>query len=282
MNKDIDLHSINIDELNIDIMGNSTAEECDSLHNVYKDMKSNPNNFSNWFPKIKDCGIQVPESRTIDVPVKIFKAFAREQEGDTEEIIDWVKNYVMPIIREFRGFAFIKNGCYSNKYDASTCLVYPRDNIYSIANKIMEINYNGLMNGAGGCTELVVRKLLEPLPFEYTIYNRLPLRTEFRVFYDFDKHKVCYTANYWDSSYCMRGMYDANDKLIFSMFAPVIENKFNEHVQEVEAMVEEHMKSIDEMKGKWSIDIMMYENEYWLIDMARAEESAYFDERRMS
>lgn len=253
----------------------------DSFMVVYNDMKSNPNNFSNWFPKIEHCGINVPKSKIIQVPIDVVKSFALEKEDDIEIIINWTKEYVMPIIRKLHGFAFIKNACYSNKFNASTCLVYPKDNVYSIANKISEINYNGLMNGAGGCTELIVREMLEPLPHEYTIYNGLPLRTEFRVFYDFDKHKVCYTSNYWDASYCMNGMYDANDKLIFSTYAPIIADRFNRHIGEVESLVDKHMKNISNLTGKWSIDIMMHENKYWLIDMAKANESAYFDERRV-
>lgn len=62
----------------------------------------------------------------------------------------------------------------------------------------------------------MVRKFIESSAgMTPCIYNGLPLRPEFRVFYDFDARKPIFTANYWDYDYVYPHLYHATDKIIF-------------------------------------------------------------------
>lgn len=68
-----------------------------------------------------------------------------------------------------------------------------------------------------------------------------------------------------------------------------MQEKFEKYRGEVESLVAEHMKDVQGLSGPWSIDIMLNEgfstehfekpNEFWLIDMAVAERSAYWEKR---
>ncbi len=60
------------------------------------------------------------------------------------------------------------------------------------------------------------------------IYHGLPLRSEFRVFYDFDLKKVLFTANYWDYDSVYGRLYDATDKIIFDHERERLESTFKE------------------------------------------------------
>ena len=44
-----------------------------SLLDGYNGLNENKNNFSYWFPKIKDCGIEIPKTFYAKVPVEVYK-----------------------------------------------------------------------------------------------------------------------------------------------------------------------------------------------------------------
>ena len=147
----------------------------------------------------------------------------------------------------------------------------------------MNINYAALCLGAHGCEELVVRSVI---PYDRKkvpcIYNGLPLRPEFRVFYDFDKHEVLYCVNYWDYEYVSKGLYDATDKIVFEYMRYYLLSCFWSKKDEVEEVVSKSMKTVNDLSDIWSIDILLDgNNEFWLIDMALAKNSAYWDESKI-
>ncbi len=273
----------------------------DSLKQIIEDdikktMSKDLNNLSHWFPKIKDCGIQVPETLIFDVPENTTRAFWMEkQDRDRAIVTDWLKD-IYPQIKEMaHPYVFLKNGNFSNKFEANDCIV-KAFTLGQIVEAVININYTSMMFGAGGVNELVAREFIG---FDETvvpcIYNGLPFRPEFRVFYDFDTHKVLYSANYWDWDYChdkiTRNM---TDKLVYEAMYPLIKEAYNAYHEEVEAMVGEAMKNVTGLTGQWSIDILQkkycrtvddngllcpgefQKDIYYLIDMAIAQSSAYW------
>lgn len=143
------------------------------------------------------------------------------------------------------------------------------------------INYEAMCCGAEGADEIVVRKFIEsPHGTTPCIYNGLPLRPEFRVFYDFDTRKPIFTANYWDYDYVYPHLHDATDKIVFEHERERIEGAFKSEKDRVQAMVETAMKRVTGLAGQWSVDILMDEGDnLWLIDMAIAQRSAYWEQR---
>lgn len=258
--------------------------------------------FSFWWPLVKDCGIRVPETVIIKVPEELdeegrntfYRHFYMERPEDYPAIRKWVNDVVIPTLNAspLKGhLLFVKNSLYSNKFDARTCMPAPTPN--ALTDAIIGIQYSEYENkmwGPYGDTEFVFRdRILHMSKMVPCIYGGLPFRTEFRVFYDFDTHEVIFTANYWDYDYLYPHLYDRTDRIVFDAMRDEMQEKFEKYRGEVEALVAEHMKNVQGLSGPWSIDIMLNEgfstehfekpNEFWLIDMAVAERSAYWEKR---
>ena len=259
------------------------ASECSlDISDFYNDLKQDVLNVSYWFPKIENCGIKVPQTFIKEIPVELFThLFLDHPEEDIDYIYNWVKNDLIPSIpEELHGLIFIKNGTFSNKFDFSTCCI--RCNPLEITRSIAEINYASLMFDTGGNTEIVIR---ERIPYDnqktMTIYNGMPLRNEYRAFYDFDNHKALYITDYWEWSYCHDAIScNATDKLVYEKAYNDLHTHYLINHEQVLKLVEEHMKDVN-LSGIWSIDLLEDKNkELWLIDMAIGHRSAYWDPKK--
>lgn len=253
-----------------------------SFNEYYENQKNNKNNISNWLPKIKDCGIAVPKTVIIDVPIEITKCFLMDdKDEDAKQIMQWVEKEVIPKIPKDMFFLFVKNGTFSNKFDFNDCAT--RKSLFPLTQSIININYASLSLGAGGLSELAIReKIRFNEKYTPTIYNGMPLTDEYRVFYDFDKKKTLYVVNYWDWDYCFKAISRKfTDEIIFSDHYSTVKSNYELNKDKVLNEVSEAMQNVD-MKGIWSIDILRDEqSKFWLIDMAIAEQSAYWNPKYM-
>lgn len=242
--------------------------------------RSAQNNFSFWFPKVEHCGIRVPKSVIFKTPEDIISHFYMEDsKNDLRAIRGWVDAVVEPGVREagLSGAIFVKNGTFSNKFEAEACFCSTENLAYSIAS----INYQALCVDAGGLDELVVRARI-PHDRRKTpcIYGGLPLRPEFRVFYDFDIRTVLFSVNYWDYNYVFPHLYDATDKIVFQHERPRLEYEFKANKQHAEDLIRNRMAGVSGLEGPWSADLLQDDyGQFWLIDMAVAERSAYWEFR---
>lgn len=261
------------------------------------------NNFSYWFPKIEKCGIKVPESVVVPVPLEVQEAFYMESNDDYRAVADFVADKVQTAAAKIQSpLLFIKNGGFSNKFDAGASC-FCKSGYEDLLSHIITIQYQSLCMETGGEDEIVIR---ERIPYNSEvipcIYSGLPLRPEFRAFYDFDLHKVLFMVNYWDYDYCRPHIFNATDKIIFDKMKTHLEKSFELCKEMVENAVAEAMKRVEGLSGPWSIDIMLdnyptavqadviqditatyskptEQYDMWLIDMAVAERSAYWDKR---
>lgn len=256
--------------------------------------REHENDFSFWFPKIQFCGIPVPKTFFKKLPHydqgpearRLYQAFCMENPAEDLAVVQtWLNTNVLPELKEMglMGHVFVKNARFSNKFDANgNCNLF---GTFDLARAFANINYEAMCLDANGCDEIVVREFIEASCHEIPcIYNGLPLRPEFRVFYDFDTQQPIFTANYWDFDYVYPHLYAATDRIIFEHERERIETAFNQYKDEVQEMVSNAMKSVQGLTGQWSIDILYDENTYsphkfWLIDMAIAQRSAYWEQR---
>ena len=75
-------------------------------------------------------------------------------------------------------------------------------------------------------------------------------------------------------------MYEATDKIIFEHEREKIENAFEKNKDKVQQLVADAMKNVEGLDGKWSVDVLLDEKGgFWLIDMAVAQQSAYWNPR---
>lgn len=252
-----------------------------SFTDYYNFLKEDQNNISFWYPKIKDCGLLVPETFIITAPEDIVLSFSME--GNMQENIDkvyqWVKVEVLPVLPEnLRGLVFMKNGTFSNKFDFGTCAI--RANGLEIARNLIEINYVSMMFETGGNTEVAFRERISYDPEKTPcIYHGMPLRNEYRIFFNFDTKKALYGVNYWDWDYCHDDISrDFTDKIIYETVYPDIQKRFEANKDNVMMIVEEKMRNVEGLAGIWSVDILEdEEHSLWLIDMAVGCCSAYWN-----
>ena len=268
---------------------NTPADAMPSENEYLDTMRHDPCNMSNWLPAIVPAEgeareLRIPKTAIIPVPDDVCRSFFMERDGDADRILGFVREQIVPAAKDHGLYPqfFMKNGGFSDKFRFRLCTPGPAD--MRIAANLTDMNYDALCFSADGVTEVCLRELI-PYDEENTpcIYQGMPLRPEFRVFYDFDSHRVLYAANYWDWDYCHdRICRDATDKLVYESAYPGILQQYEEKKNDVMGMVARDMANVTGLSGMWSVDVMYCEksgpNEgYWLIDMAVAGRSAYWD-----
>jgi len=241
------------------------------LKRIYESERTYPNNLSVWFPKVMDCGIKVPETMIFDVPVEVYGAINGYGGATVDSIRKFLEAAV--ITKMTRPEYFLKNGCYSNKFNFANCIT----NRHKLLGDVLAISEASLCNETGGTTELVLREVIPHDTLMWpSIYNGMPLRPEIRVFYDFDRREVMYSVNYWDYDTVRPHLRKRTDCIVFDAMRSELRWHYENDKERVETLVAEHMKNVD-MSGQWSIDILLDDyGKPWLIDMAQAARSAYW------
>lgn len=277
---------------------NTVAEE--TSENAYlNDMRADPNNMSRWLPAIipkdgESRKLRIPKTVIVQVPDDVCSSFFMERQGDRERVIQFVQNEVMPKAKEAHIYPsiFMKNGGFSDKYRFNLCT--PGADEINMALNLIGMNYDALCFGADGVTEVCLRELIpynaESVP---CIYSGMPLRPEFRVFYDFDSHQPLYVVNYWDWDYCHDAICrNYTDKIVYETYYPQLLEGYNRYKDDVVEMVAGDMRAVTWLKGVWSVDVMLCERQkysmeqdaegFWLIDMAVGHRSAYWDSDKVA
>ena len=136
--------------------------------------------------------------------------------------------------------------------------------------------------GAGTTNEWVVREFIRDVENNPYIYKGLTLHTEYRVFVDFDIKKVIGIANYWDPDLMKQRFghksdrdnpHNIHDYVIYEMHEPILVKRYKQNKELVVREVEKILPNI-QLTGQWSLDIMQNGDDFYLIDMALAENSA--------
>lgn len=247
----------------------------------YESYLANPINMSFWLPKIKaalsksDANLKIPETEILTLDQKTFdwlkaEPFNKEKvdkfgELVKKEMADFLKN---------KSEVFVKTGVYSDKFTFANPHCKNLDNI---GENMFNVLYFGWVVGANETVELVARDYIQPPADTKEIYGGMPLRTEFRVFYDFDKKQTIGVSNYWHEDYMSTGVHSAKDKETFNENNERIKGEFQKLKHKVIAEVDHLCGNVKDISGQWSVDVMKSGDDYWLIDMATMNRSALVD-----
>ncbi len=256
------------------------------IRKMYADWRKDPNLLSFWFPKVRDCGFRVPETDIIPVPDDILHSLFLEEEGDLARVEGFIRDTIMPRIKDMEArtggrIPFLKNGCFSGKFDFQTCA--PRDDRpETILKSFLTINQDAIAFGAMGATEFVIREKIRQNPSIPRIYGGMPLSTEFRVFYDFTTRRPLYCANYWDEGYCRDAIgRHPKDLREYDRRLPALEKTYREQAPMAFELVRKTFSNVEGLKDVWSVDLLLdSDGGWWLIDMAQAHRSVYWDPGR--
>ncbi len=234
------------------------------------------NDLSFWYPKTVNIGFKTPKTIITDFnneEVNLIKAM-KWQSLDEKKILQRIKNSAENGEIDLNEKMFIRLGNSSNKFNFESCHIKDINELYKklmIMFGDMFFKLEWVQN-----IELVLREYIKTNYPRNTIYNGMPLNTEFRVFYDFDENKILGIYNYWEKDTMLDNLHNQEDLIAFANTTHEIESDFTRLYPFLKEEVESKLPSAH-LKGKWSVDFMYDGKEFILIDMAHAECSYYYD-----
>ena len=146
----------------------------------------------------------------------------------------------------------IRLGISSNKFNFDSCYINTIDELYQKLMIIFEDMHFKLEWEQN--IELVLREYIKTNYQRNKIYNGMPLNTEFRVFYDFEKKEVLGIFNYWDKNTMLDNLYN-KDLITFANTTHKIESDFDNLYPILLEEVKYKIPTTD-LNGKWSIDFL--------------------------
>ena len=266
---------------------------------VYELLNHDPNTMSNWLFAIKEVVdktqfFKIPKTRIIKVPLALLQSTRVYEFGELSplslEIINRYAQRVFDLNTE-KDY-FIKTGTFSSKFDFRNAKVTKGKEVSELGSYLWFIQHqasqfasplnNQVVYGVSSNNEWVVREFIEDKEDNPTIYNGLPLHTEYRVFVDFDTKEIIGISPYWEPSVMKEHFLDLgslndvqkqHDYINYINHEETLMTRYEENKDLVVSEVSKLLKDC-KLKGQWSIDIMQNGSDFWLIDMARASESA--------
>ena len=270
-------------------------ETLDLSPTLYKILDNNINQMGYWLPKVAEISpFKIPDTKIVKVPLSLLQlGRVFEYSELTPTTFRIINEYCKEVFElDLNGTYFIKNGVFSSKFDFRNAKVTTPQEVAELGQYLFYIHQqacqmSSLLNnksiyGAGTTNEWVVREYIES-PVKETIYMGLPLNTEYRIFVDFDTKAILSDNQYWDKEVMNkrfeenRNNHDTHDIITYNMASERLEKTYTENIGKVKEMVQELLNNNIEMTGQWSVDIMQVENDFYLIDMALAENSFYYD-----
>lgn len=266
---------------------------------LYRLLHLDPNAMSNWLLPIKQVVdktrfFKIPKTRIIKVPLTLLQSTRVYEFQDLNPLsLEIINQYAQKVFAlDTDKDYFIKTGTFSSKFDFRNAKVTKGQEVLELGSYLWYIQHqanqmasplnNVFMFGVSSNNEWVVREFIDDVEDNPTIYNGLPLHTEYRVFVDFDTEEVLGISPYWHPEVMKKNFLDIgvsapiqknHDYINYINHEDTLMKRYEENKSLVISEVSKLLKDC-KLKGQWSIDIMQNGSDYWLIDMARASESA--------
>ena len=267
---------------------------------TYEILGCNKNTMGYWLPKIvaavdNEGFFRIPDTTIMKVPMNLLQLTRCQYEELTRTTLDivdevWFKAFELDTAKDY----FVKTGTYSSKYDFRNAHV-SGDEIKELGEYLLFIHYqaNAMAGpltgphpiyGASTTNEWVVREYIPDKENNPTIYKGLPLHTEYRVFVDFDTDEILGLTPYWEPETMKKRFggeqnadspHNVHDYIIYSAHEETLMKRYTENKDTVLQHIQNILPEIP-LSGQWSIDIMQNGTDFWLIDMALAETSAFY------
>lgn len=268
---------------------------------LYEMIGTNPNSMGYWLPKmINPINMQgffkIPDTTIIKVPMNMLQLTRCDYMELTKTTLDIVDKFCQKAftLDETKDY-FIKTGTYSSKFDFRNAYVHSPKEVRELGEYLLFIHFQAnqmaspltspCIYGVSTTNEWVVREFIPDKENNPCIYKGLPLHTEYRVFVDFDTDKVIGINPYWDAAVMKQRFGHESDKdsphqihdyITYCAHEETLMKRYEENKDKIIEMVEKFIPDVD-LSGQWSIDIMQNGDEFWFIDMAIAENSAFYN-----
>lgn len=266
---------------------------------VYELLNHDPNTMSNWLFAIKEVVdktkfFKIPKTSIIKVPLALLQSTRVYEFGELSPLsLEVINRYAQRVFDlDTEKDYFIKTGTFSSKFDFRNAKVTKGQEVSELGSYLWYIQHqanqmasplnNKVMYGVSSNNEWVVREFIDDVEGNPTIYNGLPLHTEYRIFVDFDTEEVIGISPYWHPQVMKENFLDIgvsapiqknHDYINYINHEETLMKRYEDNKDLVVSEVSKLLKDCT-LKGQWSIDIMQNGSDFWLIDMARASESA--------
>ena len=269
---------------------------------TYEIIGMNPNSMGYWFPALEKAVMQqdffkIPKTKIVKVPLPILQLTHLDYFSltpTTLHIVDaWARGAFE--LDENKTY-FIKTGTYSSKFDFRNAKVTSPAEVREIGQYLLFIHAQALamahydlsgrnqpcIYGVSTTNEWVVREYIEDKENLPCIYHGMPLHTEYRAFIDFDTDELIGIVPYWDSESMKKRFSQGSDAdtadmkhdyIIYCKEEERLQKTFDANKDILAERLKDMIPDID-LKGQWSLDIMQNGDEFWIIDMALAANSA--------
>lgn len=240
----------------------------------FEHSNSPENQLSFWYPKTANIGFKTPKTIIIHFTPKEIECIktGKLNQLNQQDVIQRIQNQNRTL--NLDGEMFVRLGISSNKFNFSSCHINGIKELFYKLLTILDDMYfklEWLPN-----IELVLREYIHTNYTRTTIYNGMPLNTEFRAFYDFDNSVLLGIFNYWDTDTMLDNLHSQQDLITFANEAHKIGIQFYELLPVLEKEINQKLPNAP-LTGKWSVDFMYDGNDFVLIDMAHAECSYYYN-----
>ena len=263
-----------------------TPEELDAYtRKLYEDALSDPSHFPNWYDGLSKY-FRTPDSVFVPIDLARFSWLSCDDYADDriEEFGAYLMGYLEKAQALGFGFpVFLKGSTFSNKFNFVDCVVHEGITAAELGRKALDIFYMA-MCGDRYDAGFVFRRFIAAPDGTPSIYEGMPLRPEFRVFYDFDRKLVLCVKPYWDVPTMTRGLYDPADRESFAQAAPALEAAFLANAHAVSRHVSDALAGYVGRPGGvrsasiWSLDFLMEpDGTLWFIDAAVGFRSHSYD-----
>lgn len=265
---------------------------------TYAMLGMNPNAIGYWLPALAAAVagqdfFRIPETTVVRVPMTLLQLTRLQYESLTSATFDVVNRFCFDVfgLDEDREY-FVKTGTYSSKFDFRNAHVHGPKEVRELGQYLLFIQYQAQqmagplstpsIYGASTTNEWAVREYI-PGPEDCPcIYKGMPLRTEYRVFVDFDTDEILGMSPYWRPDVMKKRFArsdapdDVHDYITYAAAEPELMARYEANRDLVEARVKALLPDV-ELPGQWSVDVMQDGDGFWLIDMAQAATSALSD-----
>lgn len=269
---------------------------------TYAIIDQNKTSMGYWLPKLVEAAkgqdfFRIPKTKIAKVPLTLLQLTRLDYGGLSPTTLKIVDRWAYKVfgLDETKDY-FVKTGTYSSKYDFRNAHIHGAKEVRELGEYLLfihnqAISMSALTNttsvyGASTTTEWVVREFIKDKEDALTIYMGMPLHTEYRVFLDCDKDRVLCIVPYWDPNKMkdrFLNRHDSNsphqrhDYVTYSAYEDVMMTRYEANAAKVAAHIEHDILPWLDLPGQWSLDIMQNGDDFWMIDMAPAEQSNFYD-----
>lgn len=264
----------------------------------YEMLGVNPNTMSHWLPELIQANnahgfFKIPKTVIAKVPLTLMQLTRTDYMNLTETTKAIINQWAMSAFGlELNKDYFIKTGTYSSKFDFRNCHVYGAKEVAELGEYLTFIQFQASqmaspfsqpsIYGVSTTNEWVVREFIPDKENNPVIYKGLPLHTEYRVFIDADTNTVLGINPYWDPEVMKkrfdehRDGHDEHDAITYAVHEETLMRRYHENKDTIVNRVADLLPEL-KLHGQWSLDVMQNGDDFWLIDMALAENSAGYD-----